>query len=86
MKNPQKAEAEKKIDDFFMKIKTKSPKEIGKIKKLAMSHNFSLGDKRKAFCKKCFNPYKNPKVRIKNKLKSLTCEKCGYVSRWKIKD
>ncbi|MBU2504021.1 MAG: hypothetical protein KJ879_03145 [Nanoarchaeota archaeon] len=74
-----------KIEDFFKNIKCKLPKEIKKVKTLAMSRNVPLGKKRKTFCKKCFYPYKNPKIRIKNKIKSLTCEACGFVSRWKIK-
>ncbi len=79
-----KSEAEKQIQVFFSNIKYKSAKEVKKIKRLAMSKNISLKEKRKKFCKKCFAPYKKPKIRIKNKTKSVTCENCGFVSRWKI--
>jgi len=84
MKKLSKTEAKKQIENFFKNIKNKSQKEIEKIKKLAMSKKIPLKEKRKLFCKKCLSPYKNPKIRIKNKIKSITCENCGYISRWKV--
>ncbi len=84
MKKASRTEMKKQIDDFFKDIKNKTPKEIKKIKKLAMSKNFPLKEKRKLFCKKCSSIYKRPKIRIKNKIKSVTCENCNYISRWKI--
>ena len=80
-----KTEAKKEIQEFFSNIKNKTSREIKKIKRLAMKHNISIKEKRKLFCKKCFAPYKNPKIRIKNKIKSVTCKECGYVARWGIK-
>ncbi len=80
-----KTEAQKQINEFFSNIKNKTPKQIKKIKKLAMENNIQLKGLRKRFCKKCYLVYRNPKIRIKNGLKSITCEECGYVSRWKIK-
>ncbi|MFH1359354.1 MAG: hypothetical protein ABIH37_05685 [archaeon] len=84
--NPKcaKTEIQKEIQEFFSNIKNKTPKEIKKIKRLAMSKNIYLKDLRKKFCKKCLNPYVNPKTRIKNKTKSITCKNCGFISRWKI--
>ena len=84
MEKLSKTEAKKQIQEFFSNIKDKTPTEIKKIKKLAMRYNISLGKLRKKFCKKCFSPYRNPKIRIKNKIKSVTCENCDYISRWKI--
>ncbi len=84
MKTISKTEAKKEIEEFFTDIKNKTPKEVKKIKKLAMKHNLSLGNLRKKFCKKCFSPYKNSKIRIKDNVKSITCENCESVSRWKI--
>lgn len=84
-KATSKTEAKKQIEEFFKNIKDKSPKDIKKIKKLAMKYNLPLKEKRKLFCKKCFTPYINPKIRIKNKMKIITCQECGYVSGWKIK-
>ncbi len=81
-----KTEAKKEIEEFFENIKNKSSKEIKKIKKLAMKHNIKLGNLRKKICRKCYSPYKNSKTRIKNKTKSVVCENCGYISRWKMKD
>ena len=84
VKKVSKKEALKEIREFFEDIKNKSPKEVKKIKRLVMSYNIPLKEKRKLFCKKCFSVYKNPKIRINNKRKSVTCEKCGKVSRWRI--
>jgi len=80
-----KTESEEKINEFFLNLKNKSPKDVKKIKKLAMRYNIHLKDKRKKFCKKCFTPYNNSKIRIKNKTKTIKCNKCGYVNKWKIK-
>ena len=84
MPKPSKTETKEQIQEFFTDIKSKSPREIKKIKQLAMRSNFSLKEKRKKFCKKCFSPYRNSKTRINNKTKSITCENCGYVGRWKL--
>ena len=83
-KKISKTLAIKEIENFFLEIKDNSPKEVEKIKKLAMSHNLKLKEKRKLFCKKCLTPYKNPGIRIKNKIKSITCDNCGSISRWKM--
>jgi len=82
--NLSKTEAKEKIKNFFENIEGKSPKDVKKIKCLAMSKNLSLKEKRKLFCKKCMKPYKNPKIRVKNKIKSVECENCGTISRWKL--
>lgn len=86
MKNKiSKSEAMQEIEKFFSSIANKSPKEIKKIKKLAMGYNIPLKEKRKLFCKYCLNPYSGKeKVRIKNKIKNVTCLNCGKISRWKI--
>lgn len=86
MKKLSKTEAEKQINEFFLNIKNKTPKQIKKIKRLAMSHNVKLGEHRKMFCKKCFHPYKEPSIRIKNDKISIICDNCNYASRWKIKN
>jgi len=80
-----KQETEKEIEKFFEKIKVKTSREIKKIKKLAMSKNISLKEKRKLFCKKCFTPFSGKeKIRINNKIKSVECKNCGNVVRWKL--
>ncbi len=84
MKKISKTEAKKQIDSFFKDIKNKTPKQIKKIKRFAMSKNIPLKEKRKLFCKKCFSSYKRPKIRIKNQMKIITCKNCNYISRWKI--
>jgi RNase P subunit RPR2 len=66
-------------------LRIKIPKIFKKIKRLAASQNISLKENRKSFCKKCFSPFQSPKIRIKNKMKKVTCGKCGYVTRWKLK-
>lgn len=83
MKNVSKSETEKQIQELFIDIKNKTPKEVKKTKRLAMKKNIFLKEKRKLFCKKCLMPYKNPKIRIKNKIKSVTCRNCDHISRWK---
>ncbi len=85
-KSLSKKEAEKLIEEFFRHIKEKTPKEVRKIKKLAMSHNIKLGEKRKLFCKECYHPFVEPSIRIKNDFITLTCEKCESKARWKFKD
>jgi len=81
-----KTETENKINEFFQGIKNKGPKEIKKIKKLAMNQNVPLNENRKLFCKYCLKPYSGKeKVRIKKGIKSITCNNCEKISRWKIK-
>ncbi|GAI12484.1 unnamed protein product, partial [marine sediment metagenome] len=60
MKNKiSKSDAKKQIQEFFSNIKDKTPREVRKIKRFAMSKNIPLKDLRKTFCKKCLNPYKD---------------------------
>ncbi len=84
MEKISKNEAKERIEEFFKDIKNKSPKEVRKIKKIAMHYNIKLGDKRKEFCKRCYSV--NLKVKsVKNKIKTTRCEGCGTINRWKIK-
>ena len=84
-KKLSKTEAQKKIENFFKNIKDKKPKEIKNIKRVAMSHNIPLKEKRKLFCKKCFTPYSGKeKIRIKDGKKTIVCESCGEKGRWKL--
>ncbi|MBI2043123.1 hypothetical protein HYT25_01925 [Candidatus Pacearchaeota archaeon] len=86
-KKISKTEAQEKIKDFFSHIKHKSPEEIKKIKKLAMSHNIKLGDKRKLFCKKCLSAYgKDSSISIKNGFITILCGKCDFNNKWKFKE
>ena len=81
-----KTEAKKEIEEFFLEIKKKTTKEIKKIKKLAMKHNIPLKKKRKLFCRNCLTHFSGKeKIKIKKKIKSVTCKECGSVARWKIK-
>jgi len=85
MKKLSKSEASKEIEEFFSNLKSKTPKEIKKIKRLAANSNIRLGEKRKLFCKKCLMPYLGKeKTRINKGTKSVECENCGYVVRYKI--
>jgi RNase P subunit RPR2 len=84
MKKISRTEAKEEVEKFFKDLKNKTPKDIKKIKKIAMGHNIKLGDKRKLFCRKCFSP--NLKVlRIKDGMKKIKCKECDNESRWKIK-
>ena len=81
-----KLEAREKIENFFKEIKNKTPKEIKKIKKIAMKNNIPLKDKRKLFCKKCIAPYSGKeKVRINEKNKIIVCLNCDYIARWRFR-
>jgi len=80
-----KTQASEEIKEFFNHVKNKTPEQVKKMKRLAMSHNIKLGDKRKLFCKKCFIPYKHPGISIKNGYVNIICESCDHKSRWKFK-
>jgi len=84
-KKLSKSEAQKQIEDFFKTIHCKTPKEVKKIKKLAMAHNIKLGEKRKLFCKKCYVPYEDFSLRVKNNMIKVVCGNCEGVGRWKVK-
>ena len=77
-------EIEQKIKEIFSN--NPSPKEIMKVKKLAMSRNIKIKGLRKRFCKKCYTLFdsKNSEIRIKNKIKTIKC-KCGNINRYKLK-
>lgn len=78
----KKEEVSGKIENFF-KSKQDAEK-VRKIKKLAMSHQIKLGDKRKLFCKKCYSM--NLKVLgIKKGIKRVICKDCDCISRWRAK-
>jgi len=85
-KKLSKSETEQEIKKIFQS--NPAPKQIKKAKKLAMSKNIKLGKFRKLFCKKClalFNP-SNSEIRIKKPLKIIKCNRCGYISRYKLKN
>ena len=84
MSESEKKEAEREIKIFFSNLKRKKPEEIKKIKKLAMKHNIKLGTLRKQFCKKCYSPDLKVK-KVTGKIKTMNCESCGNISRYKIR-
>ncbi|MBL7059086.1 hypothetical protein ISS08_01405 [Candidatus Pacearchaeota archaeon] len=84
-KKISKKEAENEIHEFFKDILNKNPKEIKKIRRLAMNKKIPLKELRKTFCKHCDNPHVEPSIRIKNDKLRITCENCDKKSRWKIK-
>ncbi len=84
-KKLSKTEDKKTIEEFFQDLKEKTPEEVKKIKRLAMQHNIRLGNRKKLYCKKCYNPFKEPSIRIKNEMITITCENCEHKNRWKLK-
>jgi predicted Zn finger-like uncharacterized protein len=78
-------EIEEKIKEVFSG--TPSPKEVKKVKILAMSKNVKLKDHKKLFCKKCYAFFnsENSQMRIKNGKKIIKCKSCGHIIRWQIK-
>ena len=78
-----KRESEKVIEEFFKGVKSKSPSEIKRIKKLAMRYNIKLKSKKRVFCRKCYSP--NLKIiSTKNKILKKKCLDCGEVKRVKL--
>lgn len=77
-------EVEKEISEFFEEIEKRSPREVKKIKRLAMNKKIPLKEKRKLFCKYCFSHYGDSKTKVKRGIKSVECENCGKISRWRI--
>lgn len=82
MQKLTKNEAEEEIKKAFSK--KLSPKEIKKIKRLAMKHNIKLGALRKKFCKKCYSTELRVKS-VKKGMKIVECKNCGQIMRWKLK-
>lgn len=83
MKRLAKNEAEKEIKKAF--CRKISPKEVKKVKKLAMKYNIKLGKLRKKFCKKCYSTELKVKS-VKKGMKTIECKNCEQISRWKLKD
>lgn len=79
-----KEEIKQKISDVFSK--NPSAEEIRKIKKLAMSKNIKLGEYKKEFCKKCYCFFnkENSSIRIKKGFKTVRCNNCSKISRYKL--
>ena len=85
MSKEGKGKIKKDIEEFFKEIKNKNVDQIRKIRKKAMSINYKLGKNKKLFCKKCNKVYGNKdKIRIKKEIKTITCNKCKTLKRWKI--
>lgn len=83
-KDFSKKDALREIEHFFRHIKEKTPREVKKIKRLAMKYNIKLGNKKRLFCKKCLHPYIAPSIRIKNGYVHIGCEFCNHVAKWKL--
>ena len=85
MKKLSKTEARKNIEEFFSDLRDKTPKDIRKIKRFAMKHNIKIGEKRKLFCKVCYNAYIHPSIRVNKGILKIVCDRCENVGRWGIK-
>jgi len=83
-KDLTKSEAKEKIKYFFRDIKKNSPNDFKKIKRIAMKNRISLKEYKHLFCKKCLIPYSFPKIRIKNKMKTIECTNCDYIQRRRL--
>ena len=75
-------EAEARIDEFFSREKF-SAEDARKIKRLAMKFNIKLGEYRKKFCKECLMKLRGEN-RINKNYKTVKCENCNYLNRFKI--
>jgi RNase P subunit RPR2 len=76
-------QAEEKIENFFKEIDKKTPEQVRKMKRLAMHYKIKLKDKRKLFCKYCYSSKLRVKS-IKKGMKSVECQNCRKIMRWKI--
>ena len=78
-------ESEEKIKNAFSK--NLSPKEIKKLKRLAMNKKIRLGNLKQRFCKKCYLLFNsnNSEIRIKKGFKAIKCKECSHISRYKLK-
>lgn len=81
-KNIGKQEAKRIVDEFFEK-ENFTPREVIKMKRLAMKFNIPLGTNRKKFCKKCFAKL-DGRIRIDRIYKKVKCNSCGLVNRFKL--
>ena len=78
-----RTQAQDKIHLFF-KSTSFLPKDLKKIKRLAMKYHLPLKNYKKLFCKSCLNPLKG-KTRISKEYKRIECNVCNYKNKWRIK-
>ena len=83
MKDLSKIEAKNKIEDYFSKNKLE-PRQTRKIKRFAMAHRIRLKEYRKRFCKKCYSELSNGIFRLSKRYKTVECNSCEKVNRWKM--
>tara|TARA_Y100000310_G_C20454274_1_gene702271 strand:+ start:420 stop:674 length:255 start_codon:yes stop_codon:yes gene_type:complete len=77
-----RTEATEKIHSFFQSNDFK-PKDLKKIKRLAMKYHIPLKPYKKLFCKSCLNPLKG-KTRVSKEYKRIECNICNFKNKWKI--
>jgi RNase P subunit RPR2 len=78
-----KSQASQKIELFFKNTEF-TPKELKKIKRLAMKYRISLKNLRKKFCKSCLYPLKG-KTRVTKTSKTVICQSCGFKNKFVLK-
>ena len=70
----------KEITELLEKAKTK--KDIEEIRRKAMRVNLKLPfEIKRKFCRKCHQPYENQRIRLNKGKLSITCSKCGNITR-----
>jgi len=77
-----KTEAQKSISEFFSRTNF-SGDEVRKIRNIAMKYRIRFGEYRKLYCKKCLSKLSG-KTRITKTHKTIVCDKCGTVNRFKL--
>lgn len=82
-KDISRTEAKKIINEYFSNNYL-DKKKTRKIKRLAMKYKIRLGKYRKKFCKKCFYDLTKGKVRITKHYKTVACNECGFMNRFKL--
>lgn len=81
-----KEEIKREVEEFFKDTISKSKNQVKKIKTRAMSINLKLGERKKLYCKKCYQVYDSKdRVRIRDGKKIIICSYCNKNNNWKIK-
>lgn len=81
-KELSKTQANEKIDSV-LKRESFSSEEVRKTKRLAMSYNIKLRERRKKFCKYCLAQLRG-KLRLTKTYKTIECEFCGKKNKSKL--
>jgi RNase P subunit RPR2 len=81
-KKLSRKEAREEIDELFCRQEFSS-EDVKKVKRLAMKYKIKLKFERKKFCKRCLSKLRG-KIRVSRVYKSVECEKCGFINKFRM--